>query len=286
MMSPSKSTESLRRNGNHGARSSLHQRPTYLHGICYLIKSHTDPPYANNVFIRKRAKTEDEKEQRRIERVLRNRAAAQSSRERKRQEVEKLEGEKASIEQQNQYLKDRIMAVEHEKFQLQQQLTKVTAQVKAMSESSSSTSSVTPSPDPEPQVFDHLRIKQEIDDYSLATTPQTIFASPPTMTYSPSQSPTQPRLSFDDDSLSTSPDMTQHPAAMLCDLQCQSGEACQAPSTQPTIPPTSARTVIPSSLVNPLVLTILSSTIYSQLILPLHRKTTSLKIPSQFPASQ
>ncbi|KNB15895.1 hypothetical protein FOXG_14230 [Fusarium oxysporum f. sp. lycopersici 4287] len=40
---------------------------------------------------RKRAKTEDEKEQRRVERVLRNRRAAQSSRERKRQEVEALE---------------------------------------------------------------------------------------------------------------------------------------------------------------------------------------------------
>ncbi|CAM1501559.1 Fc.00g035430.m01.CDS01 [Cosmosporella sp. VM-42] len=40
---------------------------------------------------RKRAKTEDEKEQRRVERVLRNRRAAQSSRERKRQETEKLE---------------------------------------------------------------------------------------------------------------------------------------------------------------------------------------------------
>ena len=39
---------------------------------------------------RKRAKTEDEKEQRRIERIKRNRAAAHNSRERKRQETDVL----------------------------------------------------------------------------------------------------------------------------------------------------------------------------------------------------
>lgn len=39
---------------------------------------------------RKRAKTDDEKEQRRIERIKRNRAAAHNSRERKRQEAEYL----------------------------------------------------------------------------------------------------------------------------------------------------------------------------------------------------
>jgi transcriptional activator HAC1 len=47
---------------------------------------------------RKRAKTEDEKEQRRVERVLRNRRAAQSSRERKRQEVEALEKRNKELE--------------------------------------------------------------------------------------------------------------------------------------------------------------------------------------------
>ena len=49
-------------------------------------------------YTRKRAKTEDEKEQRRVERVLRNRRAAQSSRERKRQEVEALEQRNAALE--------------------------------------------------------------------------------------------------------------------------------------------------------------------------------------------
>jgi len=47
---------------------------------------------------RKRAKTEDEKEQRRIERVKRNRLAAHNSRERKRQETEHLQKEKDKLE--------------------------------------------------------------------------------------------------------------------------------------------------------------------------------------------
>ena len=279
MMTSNKNKENPPRNESHGARSSLHPRLTFLHGMHYLPTLVPNQAYAND-YARKRAKTEDEKEQRRIERVLRNRAAAQSSRERKRQEVEKLEGEKAAIEQQNRYLKDRLMAVEHEKFQLQQQLTKVTAQMRATDERSPGTPSIAPFPDPEPQAFDHLRIKREIDDYSLTASPQT-FASPPTLTYSPSQSPSQPSLSFDDDSLNTSLDMTQHPAAMLCDLQCQSAEGCQASSTQPTTLPTSARTATPSSSVNPLTWATLISTIYSLLMIPLHKRTTSLKIPSR-----
>ncbi|KAF2727962.1 hypothetical protein EJ04DRAFT_569916 [Polyplosphaeria fusca] len=47
---------------------------------------------------RKRAKTEDEKEQRRIERVKRNRLAAHNSRERKRQEYEYIQAEKDQLE--------------------------------------------------------------------------------------------------------------------------------------------------------------------------------------------
>ncbi|TGJ76022.1 hypothetical protein E0Z10_g10929 [Xylaria hypoxylon] len=56
------------------------------------------PEPKTNLPPRKRAKTEDEKEQRRVERVLRNRRAAQSSRERKRQEVEALELRNAALE--------------------------------------------------------------------------------------------------------------------------------------------------------------------------------------------
>ena len=251
-------------------------------------KVHQLPTVANDGHS-KRAKTEDEKEQRRIERVLRNRAAAQSSRERKRQEVEKLEGEKATIEQQNRYLKDRIMAVEHEKFMLSQQVAKLSAQMKICKEGSSLSPPATLSPSLQPEAFDSQKIKQEIDDYPFALpTPQT-FSSPSSMTYSPSQSPAQPSLGYndddDDDSLTTSPDMTQHPAAMLCDLQCQSGGARQALSAQPTIPLPLRKTVTPSSLANPLILLVLISTVYSQLMVPLHMIYRSLRTGSPLPTS-
>ncbi|KYK58777.1 Transcriptional activator hac1 [Drechmeria coniospora] len=56
------------------------------------------PEPKTNLPPRKRAKTDDEKEQRRVERVLRNRRAAQSSRERKRLEVEALEKRNKELE--------------------------------------------------------------------------------------------------------------------------------------------------------------------------------------------
>lgn len=58
------------------------------------------PEPKTNLPPRKRAKTDDEKEQRRVERVLRNRRAAQSSRERKRLEVEALETRNQELEAQ------------------------------------------------------------------------------------------------------------------------------------------------------------------------------------------
>lgn len=55
------------------------------------------PEPKTNLPPRKRAKTADEKEQRRIERIKRNRAAAHNSRERKRQEAERLEVENLDL---------------------------------------------------------------------------------------------------------------------------------------------------------------------------------------------
>ncbi|KAJ4349808.1 transcription factor that binds to CRE motif [Didymosphaeria variabile] len=57
------------------------------------------PEPKTNLPPRKRAKTDDEKEQRRIERVKRNRLAAHNSRERKRQEYELLQAEKDQMEE-------------------------------------------------------------------------------------------------------------------------------------------------------------------------------------------
>lgn len=235
----------------------------------------------------KRAKTEDEKEQRRIERVLRNRAAAQSSRERKRQEVEKLEGEKATIEQHNQYLKDRLMAAEHEKFLLSQQVKRMEAQMKSIKGGSSADMSDNGSPEPEAKSFDERKIKQEIDDFASSLLSPETYSSPSSMTYSASQSPTQPSLNFDEESLTTSPDMTQHPAAMLCDLQCQSGEAQSSAPTITTI--TTTKAVTPLSLASRVRKGMtLTSAACSQLMTPFHAILSTIssnhrRISSLFP---
>jgi len=231
--------------------------------------------------IRKRAKTEDEKEQRRIERVLRNRQAAQSSRERKRQEVEKLEGEKMSIEEQNESLKERLMTVEHEKFLLAQQVAKMTAQMEAVRSGSLAPKELSPPPESDLIHHDNL-IKQEIlEEYPFALptpqtsfgAPSTTFSSPTTATYSGYSTPATISLGFD--ALIATPYMTQHPAAMLCDLQCQSAEAYQAP-IQPT---TRQPAVTPSSLTTLLYLTLIS-TVCSELMYPLRMIFISLKMGS------
>lgn len=203
--------------------------------------------YDHLLFNRKRAKTDDEKEQRRIERVLRNRQAAQSSRERKRQEVEKLEGEKSAIEQQNQRLKERLLAVEHEKFQLAQQLAKMAAKIAAFNSKNRLIGSIATSPTPSCSASPSLNadlcqqsIKQELDDFPFALpTPQnsidqstSSFSSPSSSTYSRSPSPSPVELSLG--AVTPSTDLTQHPAAMLCGLQCQSKEAWPALIPLPT----------------------------------------------------
>ncbi|KAL5614206.1 hypothetical protein BROUX41_000045 [Berkeleyomyces rouxiae] len=75
------------------------------------------PEPKTNLPPRKRAKTADEKEQRRVERVLRNRRAAQSSRERKRLEVE-------ALERRNKELETRISLVERANMILIEELNK------------------------------------------------------------------------------------------------------------------------------------------------------------------
>ncbi|KAL8965978.1 MAG: hypothetical protein Q9183_003590 [Haloplaca sp. 2 TL-2023] len=210
------------------------------------------PTPKTNLPPRKRAKTEDEKEQRRIERVLRNRQAAQSSRERKRQEVEKLEGEKSFIETQNDRLKERLLQVEHEKFKLQQENNKLAAELAALKGGSSSNrASLAPSPNLAAQVFNQQTIKQELEE-SLRTPislPSDSFSpSPSASSNSRSPSPTSLGLGFH--ALTTSPDMTQHPAAMLCDLQCQSGVDRSVAMTLPTTRPTT-RATTPSTTSNP-----------------------------------
>ena len=285
-MSLVKIQRSPRRSESRGVKNCLRQKRTFLLGKAPKSNHHHQAYTYSRVS--KRARTDDEKEQRRIERVLRNRQAAQSSRERKRQEVEKLEGEKSLIEQQNEHLKSQLLRVEHEKFQLTQQIAKMASEMEVFKHGSSVSASTTSSPQQGPSLSQHDQlIKQELDDYPFALpTPQQSlgapsvksFSSPSTATYSVSSTPASIGLGLE--ALTASPDMTQHPAAMLCDLQCQSMEACQA-STQPT---TRHEAAIRLYSANLLCLTVISA-VYSQLIWPLRMIFVSLRMGSSLPPS-
>jgi transcriptional activator HAC1 len=184
------------------------------------------PPFAHLRIITnrtsKRAKTDDEKEQRRIERVLRNRAAAQTSRERKRLEMEKLETEKIRMEQQNQFLIQRLSQMETENNRLSQQVAQLSAEVRgSRSATPKASSPAIESPTLTPTLF-----KQEGDELPMERIP---FPTPSVTDYSPTLTPS---------TLAEASDATQHPAAVLCDLQCPSevSKELEAPSLSSTFP--------------------------------------------------
>ena len=191
-----------------------------------------------------------------------------------------------SIEQQNESLKERVMAVEHEKFMLEQKIMKLTAQMDAFRRGEVFPQELSPPPESDLQ---HERyIKQELEDYSYSIpTPQLSFGAPSTSFPSPStadfsESSTPATMALGIDALTATSDMTQHPAAMLCDLPCQSEVRSQASvSTQPTIHHPQAATS-PYSTAS---WAMLISEIYSQLIHPLATIFLSLKTGSALPLS-
>ena len=175
------------------------------------------------------------------------------------------------------------MTVEHEKWLLRHQVAKMTAQMEAIKRGSSTPDVSTPPL--EPDLLDHDQIiKKEFEDYQFALpTPRSSlrassasFSSPSTATYSGSSTPATISLGLD--ALTASPDMTQHPAAMLCDLQCQSREACHV-STRPTIRHAAAIQLYTANL---LCLTLISQ-VYLQLMRPLKMIFTSLRTGSPLP---
>ncbi|KAL2833675.1 hypothetical protein BDW59DRAFT_138054 [Aspergillus cavernicola] len=221
------------------------------------------PVPKTNLPPRKRAKTDDEKEQRRIERVLRNRAAAQTSRERKRLEMEKLENEKITMEQQNQFLAQRLSQMEAENNRLSQKVAQLSAEVRGSRNSTPMPGSpASVSPTLTPTLF-----KQEGDEISLDRIP---FPTPSVTDFSPTLKPS---------SLAESSDLTQHPAAMLCDLQCQSEDLKEreVPSRFLTLEP-ALNTSLQMTL--QLLFLTMTSTAYSTVIHPLSQILQSLKTGS------
>jgi hypothetical protein len=70
---------------------------------------------------RKRAKTKDEKEQRRIERIMRNRQAAHASREKKRKHVDDLEKKCVSLSTENEDLQKQVRQAKESQVQMLEQ---------------------------------------------------------------------------------------------------------------------------------------------------------------------
>ncbi|KAL4987748.1 hypothetical protein BDW68DRAFT_103021 [Aspergillus falconensis] len=218
------------------------------------------PVPKTNLPPRKRAKTEDEKEQRRIERVLRNRAAAQTSRERKRLEMEKLENEKIDMEQQNQFLLQRLAQMEAENNRLSQQVAQLSAEVRGSRHSTPRANSpASVSPTLTPTLF-----KQEGDEVPLDRIP---FPTPSMTDYSPTLKPS---------SLAESSDLTQHPAAMLCDLQCRSADSKETEVSSRFSISEPAMSMSLHLTLQLLFLT-MTSTAYSTVIHPLSQILQSLK---------
>ncbi|KAI9894648.1 MAG: hypothetical protein M1814_002004 [Vezdaea aestivalis] len=212
------------------------------------------PTPKTNLPPRKRAKTEDEKEQRRIERVLRNRAAAHSSRERKRKEVEGLESEKHGVERENLVLRARNQLLTDQVRQLADQVKRISAATGI--KLPEPVKSLPPSP-----------IKA---DFS--------YILPPPLTVDPRDSSFSSPTDSPSITAMAGPDLTQHPAEMLCDPQCQS-EAMPSAAM-----PSWTYTLAPS--VTPLHFLIMASATYSYLALPLaqifHSLKTGTSLPSQF----
>ncbi|CZT16242.1 uncharacterized protein RCC_02084 [Ramularia collo-cygni] len=153
---------------------------------------------------RKRAKTDDEKEQRRIERIKRNRAAAHNSRERKRAETEGLAVALARVTAElDAYRKL------HGPLPSNIVLPEIHVQSdspEADTPAPSLTHDAMSPPSPADSIFQYDSIKQEPQDHSFPIT-----SLPPAFDNLDSKS-----------SLLSPLDPTQHSAAMLCDLQCRS----------------------------------------------------------------
>lgn len=167
------------------------------------------PEPKTNLPPRKRAKTEDEKEQRRVERVLRNRRAAQSSRERKRQEVE-------ALEKRNQELEEAFMAAQEANAKLMSELEQI-RRSGAVSYSPSVLDSFRVNPSLSQELFGSKHTHEPIDGLvSSNTTVDPTALSPVLSPVAESfeeiaeQEPSneaKPELTE-----STSPDLTQRPA--------------------------------------------------------------------------
>lgn len=178
------------------------------------------PEPKTNLPPRKRAKTDDEKEQRRVERVLRNRRAAQSSRERKRLEVE-------ALEKRNQELESLLLNAQKANLLLVEELNRFRRDSGVVTRTSSPLESLRDNQiSLSPELFSSQDGRPADEESGKDLVEDLLMTSNPTVNpvaLSPELSPKK-EPGTESESLehikSTSPDLTQRPAAMLSDLQC------------------------------------------------------------------
>jgi hypothetical protein len=158
------------------------------------------PTPTTNLAPRKRAKTAEEKEQRRVERVLRNRAAAQKSREVKKQQLEKIEQERDVLKEQNEVLLATNKQLEQLKQQLLEHTRRLEEENRRLRSSSTETDETTNS---------------VLNEPNIGFTVSSAFLDPTDLITNYESIPTDGSITF--------PNMTHQPAALMCDLPCLRG---------------------------------------------------------------
>jgi len=148
-----------------------------------------------------------------VERVLRNRRAAQSSRERKRQEVEALEAEKRAIERRNQDLEMRLADMEQKNLMLQRELEQLTGTMTVFRANTPASSPVhieqfRQAPSPITFSRDLFNSREE----RRQSMSQQSIVDPPSQTVNPSSLSPEMRPVVESNACS---DMTQHPAVSV-----------------------------------------------------------------------
>ncbi|RDI88507.1 putative helicase [Venturia inaequalis] len=172
------------------------------------------PEPKTNLPPRKRAKTADEKEQRRIERVKRNRLAAHNSRERKRQEVDALQEEKQALE-------ERVRAMETELAAYRSLFPQANVPQAAPLAETTPFQGVSILDEYQPEQHDEFKQEDFKPEPNSMATPSLVSFQSPDSLRSTLDSPMNSAPSTPGTELMNSDsDPTQHSAAMLCDLQC------------------------------------------------------------------
>jgi transcriptional activator HAC1 len=178
---------------------------------------------------RKRAKTAEEKEQRKNERILRNRRAADKSRQRQKAAVADLERRQIEIERENANLRD-LLARYQSRFGVQADFPAepVSMDLDVNASPLDLGNSATPAP------FTPASFNDTSEAESTHPTLVRSEPTPPTKTESPVLGPqlnlahdqSEPQESTSDSMVSLPgfphvSGLTQYPAVVLCDLQCQ-----------------------------------------------------------------